>query len=109
MSRKITRRQAVKASLGLVAAPMFVNAATLGRAEGVASASNRITLGFIGTGKMASSRHISTLPRFEDIHTLAVCDVDSTRSAHAKRRVANVASARTGVAPAAKGHTHRGD
>mgnify|MGYP006421822441 CR=1 FL=1 len=87
MSQKITRRQAVKTTLGLIAAPMVVDAATLGLAQDVVSANNRITLGFIGTGKMGTSSHVANLPRFEDVHTLAVCDVDSNRVSNAKRRV----------------------
>ncbi len=86
MHRKTTRRHFVKTSLSLAAAPMVVNAATLGRAE-VASANERITLGFIGTGKMSLNRHVTALPRFKDIHTLAVCDVSDARCAYAKKKV----------------------
>ncbi|HYW79649.1 MAG TPA: Gfo/Idh/MocA family oxidoreductase [Thermoguttaceae bacterium] len=86
MSRKITRRQAIRTTLGAIAAPMIVDAATLGLAE-AAPASERITLGFIGTGKMANDYHLSTLPRYDDTHTLAVCDVSEARCKNAKRRV----------------------
>lgn len=86
MARKFTRRQAIKTSLGLITAPMIVNAATLGRG-GVAPASERITLGFIGAGKMANDYHLSTLPHYPDIQTLAVCEVSQARRIHAKKRV----------------------
>jgi len=86
MSRKVTRRHAIRTSLGVIAAPMIVDAATLGLAE-AAPVSERITLGFIGTGKMAGDYHLATLPRYDDTHTLAVCDVSEARRENAKKRV----------------------
>src|SRR5262249_6433169 len=49
--------------------------------------SERITVGFIGVGKMANDYHLSTLLDFKDVQALAVCDVDKTRREHAKQRV----------------------
>src|SRR5262245_50716827 len=49
--------------------------------------SERITVGFIGTGKMAHDYHLSTLSGFKDVQCLAVCDVDATRRAHARKYI----------------------
>ena len=49
--------------------------------------SERITVGFIGVGKMANDFHLPTLSSFADVQALAVCDVDTTRRQHAKRRI----------------------
>jgi predicted dehydrogenase len=56
-------------------------------AEGKAPPSERITVGFIGCGKMANDYHLSTLLKLGDVQALAVCEVDKTRRAHAKKRV----------------------
>ena len=65
---------------------MALPASALGRG-GHAPPSDRITVGFIGCGKMANDFHLPTLLGFADVQALAVCDVDSTRRAHARQRV----------------------
>ena len=63
------------ASAGLLAAPLFVPATALGR-DGKAPASERIRMGFIGTGGQGRG----LLGRFlgqKDVEVLAVCDVDA--------------------------------
>jgi predicted dehydrogenase len=55
--------------------------------EGKAAPSERITVGFIGCGKMANDYHLSTLLTFSDVQALAVCEVDRNRREHAKQRV----------------------
>ena len=69
-----------------LAAPTIVPATVLG-AGGKAPASERISVGFIGCGKMANDYHLSTLLEFGDVQALAVCDVDRSRREHAKDRV----------------------
>ncbi len=49
--------------------------------------SDRITVGFIGCGKMANDYHLPTLLGFKDVQALAVCEVDTNRRNHAKKRV----------------------
>ena len=49
-------------------------------AEGAAP-SERITVGFIGTGKMAHDYHLSTLSTFKHVECLAVFDMDTNRQA----------------------------
>jgi predicted dehydrogenase len=83
----ITRRQLIQgAGATLVTLPMVVPASALGRA-GHKPPSERITVGFIGVGKMANDFHLPTLLGFSDVQALAVCDVDTTRREHAKKRV----------------------
>lgn len=83
----ITRRQFIQtASLTVAAAPMVVPASALGRG-GHTAPSDRITVGFIGCGKMANDYHLPTLLGFQDVQTLAVCDVDTNRREHAHQRV----------------------
>jgi predicted dehydrogenase len=48
---------------------------------------DRITIGFIGCGKMAGDYHLPTLLGFKDVQALAVCDVDTTRRMHARKWV----------------------
>jgi predicted dehydrogenase len=81
----ITRRRFVKAAAA-IAAPLIAPRAVLGLG-GRAPPSERITIGFIGTGKMANDYHLSTLLGFGDVQAVAVCDVDTTRREHARRRV----------------------
>jgi predicted dehydrogenase len=83
----ISRRQFLQSTAAtLAAAPMAAPASALGRG-GHAAPGDRITVGFIGCGKMANDFHLSTLLGFADVQALAVCDVDTNRRAHAKQRV----------------------
>ena len=82
----MTRRRFVKGAAAVAAAPLVVPRSVFG-AEEKAAPSERITVGFIGCGKMANDYHLSTLLRFGDVQALAVCEVDTTRREHAKKRV----------------------
>ncbi len=85
--RSISRRRFVRGvSVAAVAAPMIVPGTVLGN-PGQTAPSRRITVGFIGTGKMANDYHLSTLLKLDDVQALAVCDVDTTRRKHAQQRV----------------------
>jgi predicted dehydrogenase len=66
--------------------PAIIPARALGR-DDRAAPSERITVGFIGCGKMANDYHLSELLRFPDVQALAVCEVDKNRREHARRRV----------------------
>jgi predicted dehydrogenase len=83
---RLTRRQFVKAASIAVAAPMIAPRSVFG-GGGRAPPSERLTVGFIGTGKMAFDYHLSTLLGFGDVQAIAVCDVDTKRREHAKKRV----------------------
>ncbi|MFH1921939.1 MAG: Gfo/Idh/MocA family oxidoreductase [Planctomycetota bacterium] len=84
---RITRRRFLGgAAAAATAAPMIVPMSVFGGEE-QAAPSERITVAFIGCGKMANDYHLSTLLRFGDVQALAVCEVDTTRREHAKKRV----------------------
>jgi predicted dehydrogenase len=81
---RITRRGFVRgaAAAGL-AAPWLLS----GRGFGEETApSERITLGFIGMGKM-NQHHLNWFLGNRDTQVLAVCDVDTTRREHAQKTV----------------------
>src|ERR1043166_499098 len=83
--RPVSRRQFLKATAAtFVAAPAIIPSSALG-ADGSTAPSERVTVGFIGTGKMSHDYHLSTLSGFKDVQCVAVCDVDTTRREHAKK------------------------
>src|SRR5208282_6093501 len=77
-----------------IAMPAIVPSSVFGRGD-KAAPSERITVGFIGCGKMANDYHLKELLRFGDVQALAVCEVDRTRREHAKRRVDKAYEGRT--------------
>jgi len=83
---RISRRQLgrVVASAGL-AAPVVLP--SLVRGSPSTAPSERITLGFIGTGKIAFGYHFKQLLSFPDVQAVAVCDVDTNRRLHARQLV----------------------
>src|SRR5438270_7037072 len=81
----LTRRDFLQGAAAL-ATPALVPASALGR-DGKPAPSERITVGFIGCGKMANDYHFSTLLSFGDVQAVAVCEVDRNRREHAKQRV----------------------
>src|SRR5688572_6519691 len=85
----VTRRQFLKATSTAAFAAPFIAPSTIFGAEGATPPSERITIGFIGTGKMAHDYHLSTLSGFKDVQCVAVCDVDTTRREHAKKFIAD--------------------
>ena len=86
-ARDFTRRHFLGGlAAGSIAMPAIVPSSVFGR-DDKAAPSERITVGFIGCGKMANDYHLHELLRFGDVQALAVCEVDRTRREHAKRRV----------------------
>ena len=83
----LTRKGFLAGTAGVIAGfPTVVHASVLGRG-GYTAPSNRVTVGMIGTGKMANDYHLPTLIGFPDVQILAVCDVDTTRRLAAQNRV----------------------
>src|ERR1700759_1013080 len=68
------RRDFIKSSVGVVAAPLFIPPSALGRG-GAVSPSNRITMGVIGTGNQGTGDMKGFL-RDERVQVVAVCDVN---------------------------------
>ncbi len=84
----IDRRGFLKAAAGTaLSAPLFIPAAAIGR-DGNTSPSNRITMGFIGTGSQGMGIMGGFLGR-GDVRVVAVCDVDRNRLNNARDRVNN--------------------
>ena len=73
------------ASAGWVA-PLVVPARVLG-ADGTVAPSNRISMGFIGTGRQVFYANLPWHLQSEEIQVVAVCDVDSWRMEKAKAKV----------------------
>src|SRR5207244_8739860 len=83
----VTRRQFIRgAGTALAAATLAAPSSVFGKG-GTARPGERITIGFIGCGKMAFEFHLPTLLGFRDVQALAVCDVDTTRRKRAKKLV----------------------
>ncbi len=78
MNRRIGRRSFLKrtaAVAGGVALPYFVPSSAMGNADTVA-ASERITIGFIGTGGHGIAMNLKSFLPQPDAQAVAVCDVD---------------------------------
>ena len=88
-SRKnISRRQFLKrtsvAAAGAIGFPYVVSSSVLG--AGSIAPSNRITLGFIGTGKQGYGTLLRSFLNIPDFQVIAVCDVDALKCKRAKDR-----------------------
>jgi predicted dehydrogenase len=83
----VTRRECLKGvAASSFAMPAIVPSTVLGK-DGKAPPSERITVGYIGCGRMANDYHLPELLKFGDVQALAVCEVDRTRREYAKNRV----------------------
>ena len=84
---RATRREFIgQATVGSMAFPTIVPATVFGTQDKLPP-SERITVGFIGCGKMCNDYHLPTLLGFGDVQAVAVCEVDQKRREHARRRV----------------------
>jgi predicted dehydrogenase len=85
---RLTRRDLLRRSAAagaVLAAPWFVPAAALGR-QGKAAASERLTLGVIGVGPRGTY-DLQAMLKLPDVQCVAVCDVQASRRAAAKKLV----------------------
>ncbi len=85
MSQRLSRREFIRRTSAAAAAPIVLPASVFGTQE-KAAPSNRITLGFIGMGKMNSGL-LNAFLGYADVQVVAVCDVDTTRRENAKKTV----------------------
>ena len=83
MQTASSRRQFVKVAAASVVAP-FILPSRVWSAE--TAPSERLTLGFIGVGKM-NSGHIGNFLGRKEVQIVAVCDVDTNRRENAKKTV----------------------
>lgn len=86
----------MKGCAAAVAGPVIVPRIVRGDTRRAAP-SERITVGFIGVGKMANDYHLPTLLDFPDVQAVAVCDVDTNRREHAKKRVQEAYAGKAGA------------
>jgi predicted dehydrogenase len=87
-NKGISRRGFMKRSAlaaGAVAFPYIVPASALGR-EGRVAPSDRITIGFIGVGKMAKG-HVGSFLGDDDVQIVAIADVERGRRESQAQRV----------------------
>ncbi len=82
----LSRRTFMAGTAGAMSLPLFVPKSVLGNAEN-AAANDKITLGFIGVGKMAYGSHMPHFLKMPEVKVLAVCDVDTNRREAAQKRV----------------------
>lgn len=86
----VTRRSFLKrsasAAIAAAAVPSIVPVSVLGR-NGAVAPSNRIAIGFIGTGRQALYANIPGFLNQPDAQVVAVCDVDSWRMDRARQKV----------------------
>ncbi|MCW8850420.1 MAG: Gfo/Idh/MocA family oxidoreductase [Melioribacteraceae bacterium] len=87
--KKVTRREFLKkssgAALGLFTAPYIIPNNILGR-NGILSPSNKITLGFIGTGWQGTA-NLDAFLNEDAAKVIAVCDLDTDHLLEAKELV----------------------
>ena len=87
MNTLLSRRAFLRRTTAtLAAAPLIAPASVLG-ADGTIAPSNRITVGFIGTGDHGTNWNLSYYLRLPAARVVAVCDVDSRRMQRAKETV----------------------
>jgi myo-inositol 2-dehydrogenase / D-chiro-inositol 1-dehydrogenase len=88
--RSITRRQFLArtalAGAAATAGPLIVPDRVLGL-SGTVSPSNRITIGFIGTGRQTFHANIPAFLHETDAQCVAVCDVDAWRMDLARKKI----------------------
>ncbi|WCJ57993.1 Gfo/Idh/MocA family oxidoreductase [Fontisphaera persica] len=85
-SRRCFLQQASAAAGGLALLPTLVPSSVLG-ANGQVPPSERITVGFIGTGDHGTNWNLSFYRKQKTAQILAVCDVDERRLIRAKQTV----------------------
>ena len=81
----VTRRQFLKGS-AVAAAGVLVPTIVPASVFGADAPSNRITIGFVGVGRMGSG-DIRELLGFKEVQIIAVCDLDSNRVRNAQKTV----------------------
>ncbi len=94
----ITRRQFVQKSAvtaAIVAAPMIIPSRLLG----ASAPSNRVRVGHIGCGRIGQSHDFVGVANSGLADVMAVCDLDSRRTASGKVRVERLFAARNAPAP----------
>ena len=82
-SRRTFLRQSAAAAAATIAAPTIIPSSVRG-ADGQTAPSNRITVGFIGTGDHGTHWNLPPYLNHKNAQVVAVCDVDNNRLLRAK-------------------------
>ena len=83
-SHSVSRRRFLgRLGAAAVLAPLILP----GRARGTVTASNRINLAFIGTGRQVAYANLPMFLASPEVQVVAVCDVDRWRAEQARQRV----------------------
>jgi hypothetical protein len=93
-SRRVFLRRTTAAAGAALVAPLVLPARVLG-ADGTVAPSNRIGIGFIGTGRQVFHANLPWHLWSEEVQVVAVCDVDSWRMEKAKNKVEDAYAAKS--------------
>lgn len=93
-SRRRFLRRTAQFTAAATLAPMIVPGRVLGL-DGEVSPSNRITMGFIGTGRQSTHVNLPGFLHQPDAQVVAVCDVDAWRMEQARRLVEKTYAGKT--------------
>jgi myo-inositol 2-dehydrogenase / D-chiro-inositol 1-dehydrogenase len=83
----LSRRRFLRHAAGSSLAAPFILPAMARGAEGRPAPSNRIAIGFIGTGRQATHANLPGFLREADAQVVALCDVDAWRLDEARKQV----------------------
>lgn len=86
LTRRTFLQRTATAAATAFAASLIVPSSVLG-GDGAVAPSNRITIGFIGTGRQCTYANIPGFLREPDAQCVAVCDVDSWRMEGARQAI----------------------
>jgi len=97
-NRTVNRRDFLRSAAGAAIAgavfPQIIPGSTLGK-SGAVSPSNRINIGFIGTGRQVFYANLPWHLWSQETQVVAVCDVDSWRMEQARAKVEEAYAARS--------------
>ncbi len=102
----LSRRDFLKGSTFATAGAFLVPTIVPATVFGANAPSNRITVGVIGTGRIARTMDIPEMLKLDGTQIVAVCDVDSKRAKDAKLQVDQYYSKKYGTADARGCVTH---
>src|SRR4051812_40513077 len=84
-SRRSFLKQAAGAASTAFTAPLILSSRVTG-AEGQVKPSNRVAMGFIGTGRQCLNVNLPSLLNEDDVQVVAVCDADQWRMNYAREK-----------------------
>ncbi len=92
MKRRNFLKNTMATTAGAIIVPTIVPSTVFGKT----APSNKIQLGQIGCGRIATSHDMAELLKYDQARYIAVCDLDKNRLAYGKKRVEDVYNKQTG-------------